>query len=486
MTSNTDLILSSNRATRNGDFAAALHLLQTGLTQADDPELRNELGVVYFQMGDLANARQNFALATELHPGYARAWTNLGACYNDEGDNPNAIRCYRKAIALNPRMVDAWSNMGKAWNDSEEFEQAVYCYRQAMQLKPSSETRQGLAKAYRKGGRYSRAERLFHEALGDEPNNANCHFGLALTLFYLERYGEAIQEFEWRMRTREMLQHQQDLYPIFQKNAFKGEDLSTKTLLLHTEQGFGDCIQFARFIDLVRPKVKRLVMWCRPGLGRLFDHNFTLDGVSENVFNLPTFDVHLPLLSVPYFFDAELKTLDHFTTYLHANPDSQVSRCQGSGLQVGLVWGASDSGFDHTNKKVPLSLLGPLLDLPGIVWHSLQVGSDRCDLVDNPAKNCITDHGEGLGDFLDTANVIQHLDLIITCDTAVAHLAGSMGKPVWVMLKKEPDWRWGTDGETTPWYPSATIFRQQSHGCWDSVIRRLTAHLAVFNRPPNG
>jgi len=369
--------------------------------------------------------------------------------------------------------------MAKAWSESEEFEMAVYCYRKALELKPRTEFKRGLAKAYRKAGRYDRSEELLREVLTETPDDADAHYGLALTLFHEQKYREATAEFVWRMNVKDMVQHRKDLHPIFNAPAYNGEDLSNKTLLIHTEQGFGDNLQFARFINLVRPQVKKLVMWCRPGLARLFHHSLDIDEISENVFKLPKFDYQLPLLSIPTHFDPELKSLDNFAPYLSAAPNTQTLTRLNS-LNIGLVWGASDSGFDHANKKVPLQLIKPLLDIEGICWHSLQVGSDRQDLLTSALNNQIIDQGERLNDFMATANIIDQLDLVITCDTSVAHLAGAMGKPVWVMLKKIPDWRWLSDGETTPWYPSAQLYRQANHGDWASVIERIKKNLIAL------
>ena len=476
------LIANSARAAAEGNLEDARTFLNTALQLAPhNAALFNELGVIHYQGADLKQAKACFQRATELDPRFVRALINLGACFNEEKDNDNAIACYKKALAIAPDAVDAWGNMAKAWSESEEFEMAVYCYRRALELKPRTEFKRGLAKAYRKAGRYDRSEQLLREVLAETPEDADAHYGLALTLFHEQKYREATAEFVWRMDVKDMVQHRKDLHPIFNAPAYNGEDLANKTLLIHTEQGFGDNLQFARFINLVRPQVKKLVMWCRPGLAKLFHHSLNIDAISENVFKLPEFDYQLPLLSIPTHFDPELKSLDNFTPYLSAIRGTQTITRLNS-LNIGLVWGASDSGFDHANKKVPLQLIKPLLDIGGICWHSLQVGSDRQDLLESTLNHPIIDHGDQLTDFMATANIIDQLDLVISCDTSVAHLAGAMGKPVWVMLKKIPDWRWLSDGETTPWYPSARLYRQANHGDWSSIVKRMTRDLAAVIR----
>ncbi|MFA5631971.1 MAG: tetratricopeptide repeat protein [Porticoccaceae bacterium] len=474
----------ASRASAAGRYHEAIEIYQEILEK--DPKnasLVNELGVVWYREGNLTEARRFFAQAVKIDPDYPRALANLGACHNELGDNPSAIACYEKAVALQPDLTAAWGNMAKAWSDMEEFEMAVYCYRKAIAIKPEIEFHRGLAKAYRKSGRYDRSAQILSDVLAKAPHDADARFGLAVTLFHQEKYSEAVREFEWRRKTKEMIKHAQDLYPIFQDTVeYAGQDLSNSTLLLHTEQGFGDNLQFARFIRLVKPKVKRLVMWCRPGLGSLFKHSFALDEVTENVFKLPSFDYHLPLLSTAFHFDPALATLGAFEPYLFPETGPAHPDITGNTLNIGLVWGASDSGFDHANKRIPLVRLKPLLNLEGMRWHSLQLGSDTDEIAREGLQQLLVDHSATIANFADTARVVSQLDLVITCDTSVAHLAGAMGKPVWVMLKKNPDWRWHADGESTLWYPSARLYRQDSHGDWTAVIRRIARDLAAWSK----
>lgn len=465
-------------ASARGETDAAMALFQQAYAlNPNEANACNELGVAFYRKGQVSDAKLWFQRAVTAKPDFVRALTNLGACFNEEKNNTAAVACYLKALKLQPDMLDAWGNLAKAWTESEEFEVAVYAYNKAIELNPKGEFYRGLAKAYRKSGRYDRSEQALKIAIEKNPEDHDAHFGLAYTYFHLEKYPEAIGEFEWRWKTKDMVKHRKDLYPIFDAPAYDGQDLSDKTLLLHTEQGFGDNLQFARFIDLVRPKVKKLVMWTRPGLGKLFQNSFDIAEISENVFKLPEFDYQLPLLSIPSVFDKELKSLDNFKPYLKA-PTGKAALTPTKGkLNVGLVWGASDSGFDYANKKVPLSLLKPLFDVEGVEWFSLQVGSDRIDLQKEGQGLPITDIADQLKDFADTAKAVKKLDLVISVDTSVAHLAGAMGKPVWMMLKKNPDWRWHADGPDTVWYPSAKLFRQDSHGDWGAVVRRISREL---------
>jgi Tfp pilus assembly protein PilF len=460
----------------SGDTAQALPLfMKTAELEPQNANALNEIGVILYRQNKVTEAKSWFQRAVDANPDFVRALTNLGACCNEEKDNARAVACYLKALKLQPNMLDAWGNLAKAWTESEEHEMAVYAYNKAIELNPKGEFYRGLAKAYRKSGRYDRSEKALKIAIEKNPDDHDAHFGLAYTYFHLERYAEGVQEFEWRWKTKDMVKHRNDLHPIFNAPAYDGsQDLSDKTVLIHTEQGFGDNLQFARFINVLRPHVKKLVMWTRPGLGKLLMHNFDIAEYSEDVFKLPQFDLQLPLLTIPYYFDKSLEQLNDTSPYLKAPPNDHLTINKPKGkLSIGLVWGASDSGFDHSNKRVPLELLRPLMEIEGTQWYSLQVGSDREDLKQTGKPFPIIDLADHLINFADTARIVEQLDLVVSVDTSVAHLAGAMGKEVLVMLKKNPDWRWHADGPGTTWYPSATLFRQDSFGDWGSVIRRI-------------
>lgn len=466
-------------ADKRGDIDGAIKLYEEALAADEcNAAAHNAIGALYYRKGDIDAAQRHFARSVALRPGFPRALTNLGACHNEQGRHQQAIACYEKAIMADPRFVDAYRNMGKAWGDMDEYEMAVWSYRKAYELAPNSESARGLAKNYRRTGRYRRARQILAKAIEADPVNADLQFNMAMTEFHLDNWASGLKAYEWRFQLKEMQKHRSDLAAIFNRPWLKGAELKDQTLLLHTEQGFGDSLQFARFVRLVRAKVGRLVMFCRPGLGRLFSHCLELDEVSEKLDALPEFNYHLPLLSVPSRFDPHLSSLRPFSPYLSAPPRLACPLQPEEGcLNVGLVWGASDSGFDHRNKKVPLLALDPLLANKAVKWFSLQVGSDRRDLAIHGYETRVVDVGAKLTDFARTAAAVDALDLVITCDTSVAHLAGAMGRPVWVMLKKEPDWRWHADGERSTWYPSARLYRQYSHGDWSDVVRRVLLDL---------
>jgi len=437
-----------------------------------------EKGLNCYWLGEHACATNYFAQAIALEPSNVAALVNIGACFNELGKHHDAITSYEKALLIDPANTSAWGNLAKALHDSGEFEQSIYCYHRALEKNRSPQHLRGLALAYRKSGRFDRSRELLLEALAINNQDERAHFGLAMTHFYLEEYEEGFKEFEWRSRLTKQQNFRRDSPEIFSKPEYLGGSLEGKTLLLYTEQGFGDSLQFSRFIPLLRDKAERIFMWCRPGLGKLFAANFAVDHVSEDMKALPPFDMHLSLMSLPRYFDPTLQALNTFVPYIRAIEGHQtcLERIAGK-LNVGLVWSAEQLGYEYANKKVPLNILAPLFNIPGITWHSLQVGPDSEDLKEFPLAHRIHHHGDKFRDFADTAAAVQAIDLIISVDTSVAHLAGAMGKPVWVLLPKYADWRWSARGEHSFWYWNSRTFQQRSHNNWQSVVEHVTHSL---------
>ncbi len=443
----------------------------------EDASAHNELGVLYYQQGRQGAALDCFRRATELDPRHARAHSNLGACFNDRGRNGEAITCYEKALDIDPRLTDAWGNLAKLWNETREFEKAVFCYDKALKLQRRPNYIRGLAMAYRQSGRFTRARELLREAIALQADDPVAHFALAPLHFYLEDYPEALREYEWRWHLDAMVEHRHNYPALFAPPAYDGEDLSGKTVLVHTEQGFGDSLLYARFLPRVIERAGQVVIWCWPGLVELFRHNFDVSMVTGKVEELPAVDCQLPLLSTPLHFDPNLEAMTGFHPYLSAPEGRKLPGSGGNRLRVGIAWGCDTEGFDYAWKKVPLEELAPLLDMEGVQWYSLQVGKDRRDLASFVSFNRIEDIGRNLTGFHQTAAAIDQLDLVISVDTAVAHLAGAMGKPTWVLLKKNPDWRWFGYGEHPLWYPHVHLYHQYAQNDWYHVVRRMARDL---------
>lgn len=464
---------------RDKHYQQALDLLQTSdLPDTKSADFYFEIGYIYYRMGNRKEAAKAWEKCLEQRPNDKNALLNLGACYNDLGRNPEAIALYEKLLVRYPDTPSAWSNLAKALHDNNEHESSIYCYQQALKNQRNPQNLRGLALAWRKVGRYDRSRELLEEALRINPDDVGAHFGMAMNCLYQEQYAEGTKEFEWRLQLPKQLNFKAESPTLFTAPKYNGESLKGKTLLVWTEQGFGDSLQYARFLSLAREQADKLVMWCRPGLGRLLKANFPLDAVTEDKQDLPAHDFQLSLMSLPYFFDPNLESLEKFAPYLRpVKRQKAIIKKTPKNKNIGLVWGAEQLGYEYANKKVPLEQLAPLFNLPGITWHSLQVGGDARDLDTFADAHKIIHHGDKLKDFADTARAIQDLDLIISVDTSVTHLAGAMGKPVWVMLHKTADWRWHSDSGEGRWYPSSRLFVQQTPNDWHRPISLIASHL---------
>jgi TPR repeat/Glycosyltransferase family 9 (heptosyltransferase)/Tetratricopeptide repeat len=360
-----------------------------------------------------------------------------------------AIIAYRQAIALKPEYPEAYSNLGNALRDSGRLDEAIISYRQAIALKP---------------------------------NYAEAHGNLATALLLWGDFKSDFKEYEWRWKCANFLSP----FRNFAQPRWDGGALETRTLLLYTEQGFGDALQFIRFLPLAAQHGGRIIVLCQTELQRLFRTMPVRCQVIAQNDPVPDFDLHCPVLSLPFIFGTTLGNVPNIVPYLYA--DGQDAKKWQQRLddhlpnmkmgKVGLVWAGNLK--PNRNRSMELQCLAPLGQVPGVRFFSLQKGEASAQAKIPPAGMELVDWTDQLTDFADTAAMIADLDLIITIDTAVAHLAGAMGKPVWTMLPFNPDWRWLLEREDSPWYPTMRLFRQSTRGDWDSVIKQVTDALSVW------
>jgi hypothetical protein len=288
-------------------------------------------------------------------------------------------------------------------------------------------------------------------------------------------YERGWAEYEWRWRTGEM--H----LPSFAQPRWDGAPLGGRTVLLYAEQGLGDALQFVRYAPLVRQRGGRVIVACRAPLLRLLAGCAGIDRLADQAGDLPAFDVYAPLLSLPHLLGTTLATVPAAVPYLHADP-ALVERWRGElaagpAFRVGIGWQGSPLHPADRRRSVPVSFFRPLAAVPGVRLYSLQKGTGAEQLGGPHGRFPAEDLSPRLADFADTAAVMKNLDLVITVDTALAHLAGALGLPVWVALPFAPDWRWLTGRDDSPWYPTARLFRQPRAGAWAEVFGALAAEL---------
>jgi tetratricopeptide (TPR) repeat protein len=402
----------------------------------------------------------------------AEAGQVLGHALADQGKTDAAIEAYRAALHHNPNLPGLHNNLGLALRQAGRLEDAATHLRQALTQEPSdAQAQSNLAGLLKELGRLEEAETLYREALRHSPGDPGLHYNLGLVLLLAGRLDAGWPEYEWRFRAGTAR------IPECEQPRWQGEPLDGRTLLVRAEQGFGDTIQFCRYVPLitggqvaleVQPPLRRLVAGL-PGVERMVS-------ASDPPID---FDLYVPLLSLPLL----LGFPQVASPYLHAEPQLVAAwrdRLGPHGFKVGIAWQGNPASQAELGRSCPLEALRPLGALPGVRLISLQKHHGLDQLSAAPARLRIeTLELDARPDaFVDTAAVMTCLDLIVTSDTSIAHLAGALGRPVWVALQQIPDWRWQLGREDCPWYPSMRLFRQTRRGDWDDLFTRVAAGAA--------
>jgi tetratricopeptide (TPR) repeat protein len=395
-----------------------------------------------------------------------------------QGRIEEAIHRLRQSLAGQPDLALTHNHLGVALSDLHRFDEAIASYNRAIELDPTfaeAYTNRGVVQFLQ--GRYDDAAVSYERAIEIDPNHANAHWNRSVFLLLRGDYERGWPEYEWRLRNERTLPawRQRD----FRQPRWHGEPLRGRTLLVHAEQGLGDTLQFCRYLPLLLSRGAHLVFEAPPPLASLVANMDTRIQVVARGESLPPFDVHVPLLSLPMEFNTSLQTIPREVPYLHANEAVrakwQALLGPGNSPRIGLVWRGSGR-LAHDERSGRLSEFLSLL-MPGMEFYCLQKDiseSERALLASHPAIRIFDDQ---VADFSDTAALCEMMDLVITIDTSVAHLAGALGKPLRVLLSPIPDWRWLLDREDSPWYPTATLFRQSEPGNWASVINRVKREL---------
>lgn len=418
------------------------HLLRL---QPDCPESYSNLGTAHFKSGNFELAIANFRQALELQPDNPEAHYNWGAALQSQGHVDLAISMFQSTLEKSPEHINALKNLAKALREKRNINASLSYYRRALVLQP------------------------------DDPE---LHSSYSLTLLLNGEFSEGWKAYEWRLKSiANPYKHKRN----YAQHRWHGENLKNKTLFVYAEQGLGDTLQFSRYIPVLSSMgFGKIIFECQLPLKRLMSTCFgDISDIVEFGETLPVFDVHCPLMSLPFEFCTTLDTIPNKMPYLWVDEklaqEWQKQLGKPNTLRVGLTWAGNPSLAGDKQRSFDFSLLSPLLKLAGIQFFSLQKG-DASQQSEN-----IIDYSQTLNDFADTAALISQLDLVISVDTSVAHLAGAMGIPVWLLSRFEGDWRWLLNREDTPWYPSMLIFRQEQPGDWQAVIKRVTVRLsAVF------
>ena len=442
----------------------------------DYAEAHNNLGIVLRDQGKLEEAEACYREAVRLNPGYAEAHNNLGNVLREQGKLEEAEACCREAVRLNPGCSETHNNLGIVLNEQGKLTEAEACYREALRLKPGYvDAHSNLGIILEHQGMVGEAEVCCREALRRNPSHAEAHLNLGIHWLLQGNFAQGWPEYEWRRQTKDNLRH------ALPPPSWDGGALDGQTILLQTEQGAGDAFQFVRYARLVKAKGGQVVLQCQPALARILGSCPGVDQVVTAGTPLPRTHVAASLLSLPMLCKTTLETIPAEVPYVAVDP-ARVNSLRAHlavipGFKVGICWQGSPTFKRDRFRSVPLASFAPLAEVPGVCLVALQRGPgleqiaqqrESLNIVNLPGRTA--DSAEG---WLDTAALIQALDLVVSVDTAVVHLAGALAAPVWVALPYMPDWRWLLDQEDSPWYPTLRLFRQRKPGDWPEVFQRI-------------
>jgi hypothetical protein len=466
--------------TQQGRHAESVELLDRAIRLSPrQPLFYSNRGIALKQLKRFDAALASLDQAIALQPDFAEAHCNRGNVLQELGQFDAALASYDKAITLKPNYVKAYANRGNVLQELEQFEAALASYDRALALEPgSAEAYCNRASAFQELKQFDAALADFEKAIALNPAYADAHWNSALCHLRLGNFQSGWERYEWRLRKHDFLEvHRLQ----FNGERWRGhEPLDRKTMLLHGEQGLGDAIQFARYAPLVASLGAHVILSAPRPLVRLFQRLENVDRIVSDATEAGPYDFHCSLLSLPLAFKTTLATIPSATEpYLSADATLVAkwrNRLGAPGRpQVGVMWnGGTASKIRH--RSIPLSEFTALLDDP-FRFVSLQKDVRESDREALDASPGIAHFGDEQEDFADAAAMIELMDVVISVDTSIAHLAGALGKEAWILLPYSADWRWMEGRSDSPWYPSVRLYRQATRGDWSDVLARVKRDL---------
>ncbi len=461
-----------------GRSAEALDLVGSALTLQENAEAFNIQGLILNALERPAEALDSIAQALALEPDYAEAWNNRGNILQQLARPREALESLNKALALEPGAAEIWNNRAVVLQQLDRLEDALASADKGLAIAATARIWNNHGLILQAMRRLDDAIASYDRAIAADPAYADAHWNKGLCCLLQGRLDPGLRLYEWRKARTEATGRRR--YP---QPEWPGGDIAGKTLFVHAEQGLGDTIQFCRYA-LLAAKTANVILSVQDGLVRL------LSGLGPGITVVDSrtvpahFDFHIPLLSMPLAFAAD--AIPAPVPYLQAEPWRAATwraLIGDHGFRIGVSWQGLPHGTVERGRSFPLAQLAEIAAMPGVRLISLQknAGSEQLDTL--PPGMVVETLGDGLDAgadaFLDSAAVMESLDLVITSDTAIAHLAGALGRPVWVALQHVPDWRWFLDRADSPWYPTMTLFRQPLRGDWASVFAAMHARLAA-------
>lgn len=471
-----------------GRFAEAeAHLRRTIAANPNDPSPHNNLNLVLRSLGRPAEAVACCQRALELAPQMPELHNNLGIVQKETGAFEPALASFHEAIRLKADFADAHYNLANTLLKLCRLDEAERSYRRSIELEPRDwQAYNNLGSLLQLEGRFPEAMACFDAALARQGQSAQVRRNRAMLQLLEGQWAEGWTEYEWRLQMPDVKT------PRHPQPRWQGQPLAKRTILVCAEQGLGDSIQFIRYAPLVKQAgADRVLFECPPPLHALLGR---VAGVDRTIASGrgESFDFYIPLLSLPAVFHTTLETIPSGGRYLAADPGRVLKwrgRIEGvPGFKVGIAWQGNPDVFGDEYRSAPVAQFEPLAQCPGVTLISLQKGHGVEQLAPLADRLGIVDLGSqldlGPDAFVDTAAVMVHLDLVITTDTAIAHLAGALGVPVWVALQLAPNWRWLLRRTDSPWYPSMRLFRQSRLAAWDELFARMASELRSLSALP--
>jgi tetratricopeptide (TPR) repeat protein len=473
---------------RLGRFDEAIAAYRQALAlRPDDPDTLNNLGTALWELGRLEEAEAHYHRALALRAGDAEIRNNLGNALREQGRLDEAAACYREALRIRGDSPEALSNLGVVLTSLGTLDEAEAALRRAIDLRPDwAVARDNLATVLLKKGNLEAALAGYEEALRRDPGYPEAHRNRAMVWLHRGDFARGWPEYEWRTRCRGR--------PAvnFPQPRWQGEDLASRTILLHAEQGLGDILQFVRYAPLVQSRGGIVLLVCPQPLVALLAHSPGIDRVIAAGSPLPRFDVHAPLMSLPLILGTTTEAgIPAEVPYLFAGVEA-VERGRHAlkgltGLRVGIAWQGNPRQRSDRQRSFPLAALAPLARVEGVHLISLQkgAGTEQRAALGGQFPVIVLDGWEQdpVCDLRETAAIIQNLDLVVTPCSALAHLAGGLGVRTWTALAWMADWRWLSDRDDSPWYPTMRLFRQRRPGDWGEVFERMARALERNQRP---
>jgi len=451
----------------NPDYADAYNHMGAILTEETNPNLER-----------IANY---FKKAISLNPNYAEAYYNYGVILTEQQSLSEAEKAFRLAINLDSNYYQAYNNLAALLREKDSLKEGINACIKAIKIKPDYyQAYYNLGLIYKEQLQLDKAEKAIRKTLELNSDYPKGHFTLAYLLLLKGDFRQGYPEYEWRWQS-----HQLTL-PKLTQHRWMGTDLNGKTILLVSEQGLGDTLQFIRYALTLKGKGAIVKLACQePLIDLLRNQEYLTEVVSIQKPINTKLDVYCPLMSLPLVCNTLLQTVPSPIPYIKCQGRNLITPPD-SRLKVGIVWASglrstkTDSYYAYKKKSCSLKLFTQLLTIPGITLYSLQVGVDAGQMNDYSDNPRLVNLSPTIKNFTDTGAIINELDLVISVDTSVAHLAGAMGKPVWLLLPFSPEWRWLLNRNDSPWYPTMRLFRQPQPGDWVGVFDKVTEALRNF------